>query len=188
MPNIIIIPYTSPALPSNWYIYWTRDQVVGNGFCSSVVEHWSSNPEDAGSDSQPEGLGVAFFATGPGLGLIMYILTTLEFPKHNHGFHIIKIAMFRERLLLMGWLGVSGRMWMIFRRKLNYIYTPLLSDCWNCNPSSLKLCIIMYLLLFLLSLIWVAYVLSRDYLSYINSIGSLFIFCFSLTKSQCSKR
>ena len=31
------------------YIYWTRAQVVGNGFCSSVVEHWSSNPEDAGS-------------------------------------------------------------------------------------------------------------------------------------------
>ena len=30
------------------YIYWTRAQVVGNGFCSSVVEHWSSNPEDAG--------------------------------------------------------------------------------------------------------------------------------------------
>ena len=30
-------------------------------------------------DSQPEGLGVAFFATGSGLGLIMYILTTLEF-------------------------------------------------------------------------------------------------------------
>ena len=28
-------------------------------------------------------IGVAFFATGPGLGLIMYILTTLEFPKHN---------------------------------------------------------------------------------------------------------
>ena len=32
-------------------------------------------------DSQPEGLGVAFFATSPGLGLIMYILATLEFPK-----------------------------------------------------------------------------------------------------------
>ena len=31
------------------YIYWTRAQVVGNSFCSSVVEHWSSNPEDAGS-------------------------------------------------------------------------------------------------------------------------------------------
>ena len=28
---------------------WTCTQVVGNGFCSSVVEHWSSNPEDAGS-------------------------------------------------------------------------------------------------------------------------------------------
>ena len=24
----------------------------------------------------------------PGLGLIMYILTTLEFPKHNHDFHL----------------------------------------------------------------------------------------------------
>ena len=29
------------------YIYGTFAQVVGNGFCSSVVEHWSSNPEDA---------------------------------------------------------------------------------------------------------------------------------------------
>ena len=37
-------------------------------------------------------LGVAFFATGPGLGLIMYILTTLEFPKHNHDFHKIMAA------------------------------------------------------------------------------------------------
>ena len=36
-----------------------------------------------GFDSQPEGLGVAFFATGPGSGLIMYIFTTLEFPTHN---------------------------------------------------------------------------------------------------------
>ena len=42
-----------------------------------------------GFDSQPEGLGVAFFATGPGLGLIMYILTTLEFPTHNFDFHIL---------------------------------------------------------------------------------------------------
>ena len=40
-------------------------------------------------DSQPEGLGVAFFATGPGLGLIMYILTTLEFPTHNFDFHLL---------------------------------------------------------------------------------------------------
>ena len=42
-----------------------------------------------GFDSQPEGVGVAFFATGPGLGLIMYILTTLEFPKHNHDLHLL---------------------------------------------------------------------------------------------------
>ena len=34
-------------------------------------------------------LTLAFFATGPGLGLIMYILTTLEFPKHNLDFHLM---------------------------------------------------------------------------------------------------
>ena len=34
-------------------------------------------------------LGVAFFATGPGLGLIMYILTTLEFRTHNIDFHLL---------------------------------------------------------------------------------------------------
>ena len=38
---------------------------------------------------QPEGLGVAFFATGPGLGLIMFIFTTLEFPTHNFDFHLL---------------------------------------------------------------------------------------------------
>ena len=38
---------------------------------------------------QPEGLGVAFFVTGPGLGLIMYILLTLEFPTHNLNFHLL---------------------------------------------------------------------------------------------------
>ena len=42
-----------------------------------------------GFDSQPEGLAVAFFATGPGLGLIMYILSTLEFPTHNLKFHLL---------------------------------------------------------------------------------------------------
>ena len=42
-----------------------------------------------GFDSQPEGLGVAFFATGPGLSLIMYIFTTLEFPTHNSDFHLL---------------------------------------------------------------------------------------------------
>ena len=57
-----------------------------------MVEHWSSNPEDAGSTSQPEGLGVAFFATGPGVGLLMCIFTTLEFPKHNFDFHLWKIV------------------------------------------------------------------------------------------------
>ena len=53
MPNIIInIPlyFTGITISLIYiYIYWTRAQVVGNGFCSSVVEHWSGNPEDAGS-------------------------------------------------------------------------------------------------------------------------------------------
>ena len=52
MPNIIInIPlyFTGITISLIYSIYWTRAQVVGNGFCSSVVEHWSSNPEDAGS-------------------------------------------------------------------------------------------------------------------------------------------
>ena len=35
------------------------------------------------------GGGIAFFATGPGLGLIMYILTILEFPTHNFDFHLL---------------------------------------------------------------------------------------------------
>ena len=36
-----------------------------------------------------EGLGVAFFATSPGLDLITYIFTTLEFPIHNFEFHLL---------------------------------------------------------------------------------------------------
>ena len=44
--------------------------------------------EDAGSIPN-QGLGVAFSATGPGLVLIMYILTTLEFPTHNFNFHLL---------------------------------------------------------------------------------------------------
>ena len=33
--------------------------------------------------------GVAFITTGPGLGLIMYILTTLQFPTHYFDFHLM---------------------------------------------------------------------------------------------------
>ena len=35
------------------------------------------------------GLGVAFFATGLCLGIIMYILTTLEFRTHYFDFHLL---------------------------------------------------------------------------------------------------
>ena len=65
-------------------------QVVGSGFCSSVVEHWSSNPEDAGSILSRKALELHFSQLhGPGLGLIMYILTTREFSEHNFDFHLL---------------------------------------------------------------------------------------------------
>ena len=57
--------------------------------CSCVRQVKTSQSRGRGFDSQPEGLGVAFFITGPGLGLIMYILTTLEFPTHNINFHLL---------------------------------------------------------------------------------------------------
>ena len=75
---------------SKYFSHPFRAQVVGNGFCSSVVEHWSSNAGDAGSIPSRKALELHFFfATGPGLGLIMYILTTLEFPKHHFEFHLL---------------------------------------------------------------------------------------------------
>ena len=54
-----------------------------------------------GFDSQPEGLGVAFFATGPGLGLIMYILTTLEFPTYNFDFHLLTASVNAKYIINM---------------------------------------------------------------------------------------
>ena len=33
--------------------------------------------------------------TAPGLGLIMYILTTLEFPKHNHDLYLFLIGLMK---------------------------------------------------------------------------------------------
>ena len=38
----------------------SRAQVVVNDFCSSVVEHWSSNPEDAGSIPSRKALELHF--------------------------------------------------------------------------------------------------------------------------------
>ena len=86
---LIIYPYTSSALPSHQYIYWTCVQVVDKGFCSSVVEHCSSNPEDAGFDSQPQGLGVAFFANWSRFGSYHVYLNDTQIPKHNFEFHLL---------------------------------------------------------------------------------------------------
>ena len=62
MPNIIInIPLFFTGITiSLIYIYWTRAQVVSNGFCSWVVDHWSSNPEDAGSIPSRKALELHF--------------------------------------------------------------------------------------------------------------------------------
>ena len=62
MPNIIInIPLFFTGITISLInIYWTRAQVVGNGFCSSVVEHWSSNPEVAGSIPSRKALELHF--------------------------------------------------------------------------------------------------------------------------------
>ena len=49
----------------------------------------------------PEGLGVAFFATGPGLGLVMYILTTLEFPNHYHDFHLLTTNVNAKNIIII---------------------------------------------------------------------------------------
>ena len=58
---LLIYPYTSPALPSHQYIYTElAPKVVGNGFCSSVVENWSSNQEDAGSIPSRKALELHF--------------------------------------------------------------------------------------------------------------------------------
>ena len=68
MPNIIInIPlYFTGVTISLIYIYWTRAQVVGNGLrCSSVVEHWSSNPEDTGSIPSRKALELHFLQLVP---------------------------------------------------------------------------------------------------------------------------
>ena len=64
MPNIIInIPlYFTGVTISLMYIllYWTCAQVVSNSLCSLVVEHWSSNPEDAGSIPSQKALELHF--------------------------------------------------------------------------------------------------------------------------------
>ena len=72
--------------------YWTStlpratEAVADNLGASSVYIYINEKVDTGlviqrtrGFDFQPEGLGVAFFATGPGLGLIMNILTTLPF-------------------------------------------------------------------------------------------------------------
>ena len=91
MPNIIInIPlYFTGITTSLIYIYWIRAQVVGNGFCSSVVEHWSSIPEDASSIPSRKALELYFSQLVPVWVLLcIIILATLEFPKHNSDFHV----------------------------------------------------------------------------------------------------
>ena len=65
MPNIIInIPLYFTGITIS-LMYTLNSKVVGNGFCSSVVEHWSSNPEDAGSIPSRKALELHFSQLGP---------------------------------------------------------------------------------------------------------------------------
>ena len=66
-----------------------------------------------GFDSQPKGLGVAFFATGPGLGLIMYILTTLEFLTHNFDFHLLTTSINTKYCIVAGCIPKVERLFGI---------------------------------------------------------------------------
>ena len=52
-------------------------------------------------DSQLEGLGVAFFTTGPGLDLIMYILTALKLPTYNFDFHLLTASVNAKYIINM---------------------------------------------------------------------------------------
>ena len=55
---------------------------------SGLLDQCSTNwATEAVADNFPAGR--PFFATGPGLGLIMYIISTLEFPTHNLKFHLL---------------------------------------------------------------------------------------------------
>ena len=65
---------------------------------ASVAQCWSTGLviHRTWFDSQPEGLGVGFFVTGPGLGLIMYILTTLEFHTHYFVQKVVDLNLSRQ--------------------------------------------------------------------------------------------
>ena len=94
--------------PYKWKIIYGFKKIkwTGAGFCSCkqklfsdrcVVKQSTSHNQRSELEiqqiqrfnSQPEGLGVAFFATGPGWILKWYIFLTLEFPNHNHDFHLL---------------------------------------------------------------------------------------------------
>ena len=55
---------------------------------------------------QSDDLGVGFFAAVPGLGLIMYILTTLEFFTHNFDFHLLITSVNAKYFISHLWPGL----------------------------------------------------------------------------------
>ena len=88
---------------------------------SSVVRKFEYRIERTRFDSQPEGLGVAFCATSHGLGLIMYIFTTLEFSTHNLDFHLLTTSV-NENIIInipLYFTGITISLIYI------YIYTEL---------------------------------------------------------------
>ena len=74
----------------HWITFKASTIYIKSNLFRTVVEHWSSNPEDAGSILSRKALELHFSQLhGPGLGLIMYILTTREFSEHNFDFHLL---------------------------------------------------------------------------------------------------
>ena len=64
------------------------------------IEYWSSNPEDAGNEHAPGSIPSRKALELHFSQLIMYILTTLEFPTHHFDFHLLTTSACKCQILL----------------------------------------------------------------------------------------
>ena len=90
--------------------------------------------------SQPEGLGVAFFATGPGLGLIMYILSTLEFPTYKFNFQLLTTSVNAKYYynIPLYFTGITISLIYIYWTRAQVVSNGFCSSVvehWSCNPE-----------------------------------------------------
>ena len=78
-----------PDIINNIPLYWTCAQGVGNGFCSSVVEYWSSNPEDAGLIPSRKSLELHFFRNWSQFGSYNIYLYDTRISYAKLDFHLL---------------------------------------------------------------------------------------------------